>query len=146
MKLRHIVTLNSGIQEIYNFNNKKASEKALSNAFKLNKAFNTISHILIEPINNPEEWEKIIFKDGKIDEWINSYSEQRKKSNREFNKGKLSYARAIELLKKCMADIEDARWCNNKDVYDAFDYIGFTDDEIQALGFGYVFDYEEEEE
>ena len=57
----------------------------------------------------------------------------------------IDYQRAIELLKKCMKDIEDARWCNNKDVYDAFEYIGFTDDEIQTLGFDYVFDYEEEE-
>lgn len=57
----------------------------------------------------------------------------------------IDYQRAIELLKKCMQNIEDARWCNNKDVYDAFEYIGFTDDEIQTLGFDYVFDYEEEE-
>jgi hypothetical protein len=57
----------------------------------------------------------------------------------------IDYQRAIELLKKCMEDIEDARWCNNKDVYDAFEYMGFTDDEIETLGFGHVFDYEEEE-
>lgn len=57
----------------------------------------------------------------------------------------IDYQRAIELLKKCMKDIEDARWCNNKDVYEAFEYIGFTDEEIQTLGFDYVFDYEEEE-
>lgn len=62
------------------------------------------------------------------------------------NDGGIDYKRAIDLLKKCMADIEDVRWCNNKDVYDAFCYIGFTDDEMQELGFGYVFDYEEDEE
>ena len=62
------------------------------------------------------------------------------------HEGGVDYSRAIELLKKCMADIEDARCCNNKDTYEAFDYIGFTDDEIEEFGFGYVFDYEEEEE
>lgn len=61
------------------------------------------------------------------------------------NDGGIDYKRAIELLKKCMADIEDTRWCNNKDTYEAFDYIGFTDNEIEVLGFGYVCDYEEEE-
>ena len=62
------------------------------------------------------------------------------------NDGGIDYKRAIELLKKCMADIEDVRYCNNKDTYEAFEYVGFTDDEMQELGFGYVFDYEEDEE
>ena len=59
--------------------------------------------------------------------------------------GGIGYKRAIDLLKKCMADIEDARYFNNKDTYEAFEYVGFTDDEIQTLGFGYIFDYEEDE-
>lgn len=60
--------------------------------------------------------------------------------------GMPSYERAIELLKKCMADIEESYYCNNKETYDAFEYIGFTDDEIEMLGFGYVLNYEKEEE
>lgn len=57
----------------------------------------------------------------------------------------IDYQRAIELLQKCMVDIDEARNCNNKDVYEAFEYIGFTDDEIVTLGFEYVLDYEEGE-
>ena len=60
--------------------------------------------------------------------------------------GMPSYERAIELLKKCMADIEESYYCNNKEVYDSFEYIGFTDDEIEKFGFGYVCEYEEEDE
>lgn len=58
----------------------------------------------------------------------------------------IDYQRVIELLKKCMADIEESYYCNNKEVYDSFNYIGFTDDEIEEFGFGYVLNYEEEEE
>ena len=57
----------------------------------------------------------------------------------------MDYQRAIQLLKKCMADIEESYYCNNKEVYDAFEYIGFTDDEIEMFGFGYLLDYEEED-
>ena len=60
--------------------------------------------------------------------------------------GSIPYQRAIELLKKCMADIEQSYYCNNKETYDAFEYIGFTDDEIEMFGFGYVLDDEKEEE
>lgn len=62
------------------------------------------------------------------------------------NDGGIDYKRAIDLLRKCMAEIEQNYDCNNKDVHDTFYYIGLTDDEIQALGFGYVFDYEEDED
>lgn len=57
----------------------------------------------------------------------------------------MDYQRAVELLKKCMADIEESYYCNNKETYDALEYIGFTDDEIEAFGFGYLLNYEEEE-
>lgn len=62
------------------------------------------------------------------------------------NEGGIDYQRAVELLKKCMADIEESYYCNNKETYDAFEYIGFTDDEIVMFGFGYLLNYEEEEE
>lgn len=60
--------------------------------------------------------------------------------------GMPSYERAIELLKKCMADIEESYYCNNKETYDSLEYIGFTDDELETFGFGYLLDYEKEEE
>ena len=88
MKMKHIVTLNSGVQEVYNFNNKKASDKALKNAFKINKTFKNISHILIEPISNPNKWEKIIFKNGELVEWINYHSKAREEFNKEYNNTK----------------------------------------------------------
>ena len=88
MRIKHTVKLKSGAQEIYNFNNKKASDKALENAFKINKTFNTISHILIEPISHPNKWEKITFKNGEIVEWIDCNSQAREEFNKEYNVSK----------------------------------------------------------
>ena len=88
MRMKHIVTLNSGIQEVYNFNNKKVSDKALQNAFKINKTFNTISHILITPISSPNKWEKITFKNGEIIEWIDYNSKAREEFNKKYNNTK----------------------------------------------------------
>lgn len=85
MKLQHTVTLNSGKQEVYKFNSKSESNKALANAFNLAKTFNTISNILIEPINNPKNWEKITFKNGEIVEWIDCNSQAREEFNKEYN-------------------------------------------------------------
>lgn len=50
----------------------------------------------------------------------------------------MDYQRAIQLLKRCMADIEESYYCNNKETYDALEYIGFTDDEMEEFGFGYL--------
>lgn len=58
--------------------------------------------------------------------------------------GAMSYQRAIGLLRSCMAwFVEDIP--EDDAVRDVFDCIGFNDDEIEALGFGYLIDVEEEE-
>lgn len=49
-----------------------------------------------------------------------------------------SYERAIELLKKCIYDIEEREYCENKLLYQTLEQIGFDDDEIEGLGFGYL--------
>jgi hypothetical protein len=57
--------------------------------------------------------------------------------------GMPSYGRAIELLKRCMNWIEsDGDCCQT---LDNFEWIGFDDDDIEALGWGYVLDVKEEE-
>ena len=58
----------------------------------------------------------------------------------------IDYQRAVELLKKCMADIEESYHCDNKETYDALEYIGFTNDEIEEFGFGYLLNNEEGDE
>ena len=57
----------------------------------------------------------------------------------------ISYQRAIKLLKICMCEIEQYTDCQNELTYESFDNVGFTDDEIAELGFGYLVEYEEEE-
>lgn len=50
-----------------------------------------------------------------------------------------TYDRAIQLLKGCMNFfVEDSS--GTAETCDVFDYIGFNDDEIEALGWGYIFD------
>jgi hypothetical protein len=57
--------------------------------------------------------------------------------------GAVSYKRAIGLLKNCMAwTIEEVP--DSTTAKEEFDCIGFTDDEIEALGFSYLIDFEEE--
>ena len=60
--------------------------------------------------------------------------------------GMPSYKRAIELLKRCMYDIEERENCENKLLYQSLEQIGFDDDEIEKLGFGYLLNDKEEEE
>ena len=57
-----------------------------------------------------------------------------------------SYERAIELLKKCMYDIEQRESCENEWTRCAFEDIGFDEDEMQQFGFGYLLTNKEEEE
>lgn len=59
MKMRHIVKLRNGANEIYDFNTKTESNKALVNAIALNKTFGTIKCIWIQPINQPWKRERI---------------------------------------------------------------------------------------
>lgn len=60
------------------------------------------------------------------------------------DEGGLDYQRAIELLKKCIYDIEERENCEDKLLLQALDNIGFFDSEIEELGFGYLFNTEEE--
>lgn len=57
--------------------------------------------------------------------------------------GMPSYERAIELLKKCIYDIEEREYCENKLLYQALEQIGFDEDELEALGYGYLIEEEE---
>ena len=55
-----------------------------------------------------------------------------------------TYDRAIQLLKGCMNFfVEDSS--GTAETCDVFDYIGFNDDEVEALGWGYILDIKEEE-
>lgn len=56
----------------------------------------------------------------------------------------IDYQRAIELLKKCMGQIEGDEMYEHTEVLNAFWNIGFTDDEIELLGFSYLMDEEED--
>jgi hypothetical protein len=59
--------------------------------------------------------------------------------------GGLDYQRAIELLKACMMDIEQRKGCEDKLALYAFEDIGFEEDEIQTLGWGYLLNDKEDE-
>ena len=52
--------------------------------------------------------------------------------------GVTDYNKAIRLLTKCMAEIEQCYDYNNKTVLDTFQYIGFDDDELVNFGYGYL--------
>ena len=58
--------------------------------------------------------------------------------------GGMDYKRAMDLLKRCMAQIESDEGCDNTETYNVFQYVGFNDDEIEALGFKYLLEEEEE--
>jgi hypothetical protein len=57
--------------------------------------------------------------------------------------GTIGYKRAIHLLKYCMAEIEQNYDCNNEEVLETFENIGFEDEEIESLGYGYLINEEE---
>lgn len=54
-----------------------------------------------------------------------------------------SYERAIHLLEGCMSWIESD---DSGETLDNFEFIGFEEDEIEALGWGYMLDAKEEED
>lgn len=54
-----------------------------------------------------------------------------------------SYQRAINLLKRCMDQIEGDEDYNNTKTFQVFESIGFDDDELEALGFEYLIPTEE---
>ena len=58
---------------------------------------------------------------------------------------KISYNRACDLLEAYMEWLDDDI-AEVSDTLEAFRFIGFTDNEIEELGYGYLLDIEEEEE
>ena len=60
--------------------------------------------------------------------------------------GAIGYNRTTNLLKYCMAEIEQNHDCNNEEVLDVFESIGFDDDELEVLGFKYLLEESEEDE
>ena len=62
------------------------------------------------------------------------------------NEGGIDYQTAVKLLKSCIYDIEERENCEDKLLLQALENIGFDDDDIETLGFGYVFDVREDEE
>ena len=62
------------------------------------------------------------------------------------NEGGIDYERAVQLLKGCMANIEQWNDCRNELTLGEFEDIGFDDEEIEELGFAYVLDVREEDE
>lgn len=61
------------------------------------------------------------------------------------NEGGMDYQRAVNLLKGCMANIEMWNDCKNVLTLHELEDIGFDDDEITELGFGYLLEAREEE-
>ncbi len=57
--------------------------------------------------------------------------------------GSMGYKRTTKLLRYCMAEIEQNYDCNKEEVLDTFENIGFDDNEIEALGYGYLINEEE---
>lgn len=55
----------------------------------------------------------------------------------------MDYQRAIHMLRKCMDWIEDE--FDKAETLDTFQYLGFEDEELEELGFGYMIEEEEEE-
>jgi hypothetical protein len=61
------------------------------------------------------------------------------------NAGGIDYDRSVQLLKSCMSWIEEDH-ASLGEMLDTLEYIGFDDDDIEALGFAYVLDVREDEE
>ena len=62
------------------------------------------------------------------------------------HEGGIDYQRAIELLKDCMGDIEQREHCEDKLTLCAFEDLGFDDEELIDLGFGYLLNVMEDED
>ena len=61
------------------------------------------------------------------------------------HEGGIDYGRAVQLLKGCMANIEQWNDCRNELTLREFEDIGFDDEEIVEFGFAYVLDVREKE-
>ena len=62
------------------------------------------------------------------------------------HEGGIDYERAVELLKGCISNIEQWNACQCDLTLHELEDIGFDDDEIEALGYGYLLDTKEDEE
>ncbi len=60
------------------------------------------------------------------------------------HEGGIDYDRAVKLLKNCMSWIEEDH-ASLGEMLDTLEYMGFDDDDIEALGFAYVLDVREGE-
>ena len=59
--------------------------------------------------------------------------------------GMPDYERVVKLLTNCMSWIDDDR-CERAETLDTLEYLDFDDDELEALGFGYLLDARGDEE
>lgn len=60
------------------------------------------------------------------------------------HEGGIDYDRAVELLKSCLSWFADD-CCGCAEMLEKFELLGLNDDEIEALGYGYMFDVREDE-
>ena len=65
MRMKHTVKFNSGRQKVFEFKSISQSNKALENAVCLNRTFNNINCIWVEPVNQPWKRERIEFNKTK---------------------------------------------------------------------------------
>lgn len=60
------------------------------------------------------------------------------------NEGGIPYERAVKLLQNCMYEIEQRENCEDKLTLYAFEDIGFDDNDLVTLNFGYLLDERED--
>ena len=60
------------------------------------------------------------------------------------NEGGIDYERAVKLLKNCMEWFADD-CCGCAETLEKFELLDFDDSEIEAMGYGYMFDVREDE-
>lgn len=92
------------------------------------------------------DFEKAIFNCAKRLAYIDTYDLLTYISREVYLGGDgIDYQRAMELLKQCMDIVYDRCEADCRYTLGLFEDMGFYDDEIEQLGFGYLFEEEEEE-
>lgn len=66
MKMKHTIKLKSGEQHVVYFKSKSYSNEAFINALTINRTFNTIRCIWIEPVAHPEQRIRIDFDENGV--------------------------------------------------------------------------------
>ncbi len=69
--------------------------------------------------------------------------QQKPTKDEEMNMKKMSYDRAMELLKTCLDWLADDS-CECAEMINRMRLLSLTDDEIKMLGYGYLFDVKED--